>query len=130
MSNTLARWVVDKGIDNINPSMLSSEMKREVLTEAGMILLKEGRVYEAVKAVSMAENSGKLVQMGDEFMRQSKFDKAVLCFIPTKDKTRIEKAAVECAKQGQVQLAYYAYVASENAEMAVFLKENFCPDLL
>ncbi|MFH1065279.1 MAG: hypothetical protein V1734_02125 [Nanoarchaeota archaeon] len=129
MASTLARWVVEKGIDNIKPSMLTPEMKREILSEAGMIFLKEGRFYEAVKAVSMAENSPRLVEMGDEFMRQSKFENAVLCFIPTKDKIRIEKAAVECAKQGNVRLAYYAYIASENAEMAAFLKENFCPDL-
>lgn len=129
MASTLARWVVEKGIDNIRPSMLTPDMKKEVLSEAGMIFLKEGRFFEAVKAVSMAENSPRLVEMGDEFMRQSKFENAVLCFIPAKDKSRIEKAAVECARQGNVQLAYYAYIASENAEMAAFLKENLCPEL-
>ena len=128
MTNTLSRWVVEKGIDKINPSMLSADMKKEVMTEAGLILLKEGRIFEAVKAITMADNSSALLAMGDEFMRQSKFDQAALAYIPTKDKARIEKAAEECAKQGNVLVAYYAYVASGNEQMAAFFKENFCPD--
>ena len=103
-------------------------MRKEVFTEAGMILLKEGRIFEAVKAVTMAGNDAALLSMGDEFMRQTKFDQAALAYIPTKDKDRIEKAAEECAKQGNVMVAYYAYVASGNEQMAAFLKENFCPD--
>jgi hypothetical protein len=129
MASTLARWVVEKGVDSVNPTMLSADMRNEIMTEAGMILLKEGRFFEAVKAVTMAGNSAKLLEMGDEFVRQTKFEEATLCFIPTKDKARIEKSASECAKLGNMSLAYYAYIASENEEMAAFMKENFCPEL-
>lgn len=129
MANTLARWVVEKGVDNVNPSMLSAEMRSDIMTEAGIILLKEGRIYEAVKAVVMAGNSDKLVEMGNEFVRQTKFEEAALCFIPIKDKEKLEKTAGECAKLGNMPLAYFAYAAAGNEQMAAFLKENFCPEL-
>lgn len=129
MASTLARWVVEKGVDNINPAMLSAEMRSDIMTEAGIILLKEGRIYEAVKAVVMAGNSDKLVEMGNEFVRQTKFEEAALCFIPVKDKEKLEKAGAECAKLGNMSLAYFAYVAAGNDQMAAFLKENFCPEL-
>ncbi|MDD4877520.1 MAG: hypothetical protein PHO02_00605 [Candidatus Nanoarchaeia archaeon] len=129
MASTLARWVVEKGVDNINPSMLSAEMRSDIMTEAGIILLNEGRIYEAVKAVVMAGNSDKLVDMGDEFVRQTKFEEAALCFIPVKDKDKLEKTAAECAKLGNMSLAYFAYVAAGNDQMASFFKENFCPEL-
>ena len=89
MASTLARWVVEKGVDNINPAMLSADMRNEIMTEAGMILLKEGRFFEAVKAVTMAGNSEKLSEMGDEFVRQTKFEEAALCFIPVKNKEKL-----------------------------------------
>ncbi|MDI6737727.1 MAG: hypothetical protein QME12_04405 [Nanoarchaeota archaeon] len=129
MASTLARWVAGKGIDNVNPSMLSDEMRNGIMTEAGIILLKEGRIYEAVKAVVMAGNSDKLVEMGNEFIRQTKFEEAALCFIPVKDKEKLEKTAAECAKLGNMSLAYFAYLAAGNEQMALFLKENFCPEL-
>lgn len=129
MASTLARWVVEKGVDNINPAMLSADMRNEIMTEAGMILLKEGRFFEAVKAVTMVSNSEKLSEMGDEFVRQTKFEEAALCFIPVKNKEKLERAAAECARLGNMHLAYFAYVAAGNEPMAVFMKENFCPEL-
>ncbi len=128
MAGALARWIVENGIENAKPESLSTDMRKEVFTEAGMILLNEGRIYEAVQAIVMAQNESKLLEMGDEFLRQSKFDEAALCFIPTKDKARLEKAAGECAKQGNVHIAYYAYSAAGNEQMALFLKDNFCPN--
>lgn len=129
MASTLARWVVEKGVDNVNPSMLSAEMRCDILTEAGMILLKEGRIYEAVKAIVLAGNSNKLLEMGNEFIRQTKFEEAALCLIPVKDKEKLERAAAECGKLGNMPLAYYAYLAAGNEQMASFIKENFCPEL-
>jgi len=122
----LARWVVKKGIDNLDASMLSPDVRKEVLTEVGLLLLKEGRIEEAVKAVVMAENREKLIEMGDEFMRQNKFEQATLAFIPTKDKQRLEKAAALCAKEGRYALALHAFIAAGNDEMARFIRDNFC----
>lgn len=123
--STLARWIVDRGIDNINPSMLSDDFKKDVLTESGMLFFKEGKIRDAVKALRLAGNSARLVELGDEFMKQNRSEKAALFFIPSGDKDRIEKAAALCAKEGHFELAFEAYSAAGNMEMASFIRENF-----
>ena len=128
-SATLARWIVEKGIDNIDPSMLSDELKKEVLTDAGMMFFKEGRLLDAIKCLKTANNPDKLLELGDEFMRQNRFEQAALCYIPAGDRQRTEKVAEICLKEEKHKLAYESFLAAGNDKMAFFLRENFLEEI-
>lgn len=123
--NSVARWIVEKGIDNINPNMLSSELKKDVLTEAGLLFYNENNIKDAVKALKLANNTEKLYDWGKEFLRQNKVVHAALCLIPAGDQKLLEEVAGLCAKEGHVEVAYEAFVAAGNQNMATFIKENF-----
>ena len=67
----------------------------------------------------------KLKKLGDIFISEGKSELAALCFIPTKDKERLNNAAVLCIKAKNYRLAAKAYTAADNAQMASFIMENF-----
>ena len=48
-----------------------------------------------------------------------------MCFIPTKDKQRLNNAAVLCIQSKNYSLAAKAYEAADNKQMASFIKQNF-----
>ncbi len=67
----------------------------------------------------------KLIKLGDLFLLENKTELATLCFIPTKDKQRLNNAAVLCIQSKNYKLAAKAYDAADNKQMASFILRNF-----
>ena len=125
MEHPIVEKILKEGINSVNLSMLDESARKRILSDVGEKLYKENKIQEAVEILSKANDFEKLAKMGDEFILQGKGEFAALCFIPTKDKQRLSRAAVLCINAENFKLAAKAYQAADNQQMADFILQNF-----
>jgi|SRR3989338_6056781 len=126
MDHPIVEKIMKDGINSVNISMLSEDAQKRILGDVGEKLFKQGKFQEAVDIMVKAGEFDKLIKLGDSFLKERKSDLAMICFLPTKDKDRLNDAAVLCIQAKNYALAAKAYEAADNSQMASFIKENFC----
>lgn len=125
MDNPIVEKILKDGISAVNLSMLDESARKKILSDAGEKLCRQGRYAEAIEIMVKANDIEKLTKLGDSFMAESKIELATLCFIPAKDKQRLNSAAVLCIQAKNYRLAAKAYEAADNMQMASFINQNF-----
>lgn len=128
MEHPVVEKILKEGINSINLSMLDESARRKILSEVGEKLYKQNRFAEAIEIMAKADEIDKLLKLGDLFLAENKSELAALCFIPTKDKQRLNNAAVLCIQAKNYKLAAKAYEAADNMQMASFIMQNFVED--
>ena len=128
MEHPIVEKILKEGIDSVNLSMLDEETRKRILNDAGEKLYKQNRFFEAIEILGKANNTEKLTNLGDMFLSENRIDLATLCFIPTKDRQRLNNAAVLCIQSKNYKLAAKAYEAADNSQMASFILQNFAGD--
>ena len=126
MEHPIVDKILKDGIDSVNLSMLDLQAKKKILTDVGEKLFKQGKFREAVRIAEESGDIQKLESWGDSFLTEGKGELAALCFIPSKDKERLNNAAVLCIQAKNYQLAAKSYEAADNMQMASFIRQNFC----
>lgn len=126
MDHPIVEKILKDGINGVNLSMLDELSRKNILSDAGDKLYRQNKFAEAIEAMSMAGDIEKLAKIGDLFLAESRIELATLCFIPTKDKQRLNNAAILCIKSGNYKLAAKAYESADNRQMADFISRNFC----
>lgn len=129
-SSTLAAKIVDKGLDNMDFSMLPESLKFEILTVTGELFFKRNNVRDTVRSFVIARNMGRLAEIGGLLLAQNRFEDAAMFFIPTGNRKALEEAGFKCAEAGNYNLALKAFEASGNIRFAEFLRANFLQDNL
>ncbi|MBI1934975.1 hypothetical protein HYS31_00900 [Candidatus Woesearchaeota archaeon] len=125
MNHPIVEKILKDGINSVNLSMLDEATKKKILGDVGDKLFRQHRFIEAIDIIARANDAEKLIKLGDLFLLDNKGELAALCFIPTKDKQRLNSAAAKCVEAQNYKLAAMAYEAAENVQMASFMKENF-----
>ncbi len=125
MDNPIVEKIMKDGIKSVNLTMLDEASRKKILSDVGDKLYKQNKFNEAVEIMEKAGDFEKLKALGDMFLSQGKAELAALCFIPTKDKQRLNNAAVLCIKSKNYSLASRAYEAADNSQMSSFIRENF-----
>ena len=125
MDNPIVEKILKHGINSVNLAMLDVNARKIILSDAGEKLFRENRFKEAIEIMEKAGEIEKLGKLGDSFLNEGKTDLATFCFIPTKDKQRLNDAALQCIKSKNYKLAAKAYEAADNAQMASFILQNF-----
>ena len=125
MEHPIVEKILKEGISSVNLSMLDETSRKKILSDAGEKLYKQGKFIDAIDIMAKAGDIEKLTKLGDILLSESKIELATLCFIPTKDKQRLNNAAVLCIKSENYKLAAKAYEAAENKQMADFIQKNF-----
>ena len=125
MENPIVEKMLKEGIDSVNLSMLDEATRKKILDDVANKLYKQNKHIEAINVLSSCGNNERLIKMGEEFVHYQKYELAALCFIPTKDKVRLNEIAVHCIKNKNYKLASEAYEAAGNYQMAGFIKRNF-----
>ena len=125
MEHPIVEKILKEGISSVNLSMLDETARKKILSDVGEKLFKQSRFVEAIEIMAKAGDFEKLAKLGDSFLLESKIDLATLCFIPTKDKQRLNNAAVLCIQSKNYKLAAKAYDAADNKQMASFIQQNF-----
>ena len=125
MEHPIVEKILKEGIDSVNLSMLDESSRKKILSDVSDKLYKQNKIIEAIEIMTKANELDKLVKLGDLFLAENKGELAALCFIPTKDKQRLNNAAVQCIKAKNYKLAAKAYEAADNSQMATFIMQNF-----
>jgi len=120
--------ILKEGINSVNLSMLDESARKKILSDVGEKLYKQNKFMEAIEIMAKADDMGKLTKLGDLCLSENKAELATLCFIPTKDKQRLNNAAVLCIQLKNYKLAAKAYEAADNRQMASFIMQNFAED--
>ena len=125
MEHPIVEKILKEGINSVNLSMLDESARKRILGDVAEKLYRQGRFTEAIDIMAKANDIEKLTKLGDLFLSENKTELATLCFIPTKDKQRLNNTAVLCIQSGNYKLAAKAYEAADNRQMASFIKQNF-----
>ena len=125
MEHPIVEKILKQGINSVNLSMLDESARKKILSDVGEKLYKQNKFVEAIEIMEKAKDVEKLTKLGDLFLSESKAELATLCFIPTKDKQRLNNAAVLCIQAKNYRLAAKAYEAADNRQMASFIQQNF-----
>ena len=128
MEHPIFEKIMRDGIKSVNLSMLDEDARKIILSDVGENLYRLIKFMEAIEILSKAGDVEKLIKLGDLFLTEKKIELATLCFIPTKDKQRLNDAAVQCIQSKKYRLAAKAYEAAENMQMAFFIQQNFAED--
>ena len=125
MEHPIVEKILKEGIGSVNLSMLDEDARKKILSDVGDKLFKQSRFIEAIEIYSKSDDTEKLARLGDSFLAESKTELAALCFIPTKDKQRLNSVAVSLIQGKKYKLAAKAYEAANNMQMASFIMQNF-----
>ncbi len=125
MEHPIVEKILKDGINSVNLSMLDEAARKRILSDVGEKLYKQSKFSEAVEMMAKAGDTEKLAMLGDSFLEENKIELATLCFIPTKDKQRLNNAAVLCIQSKKYGLAAKAYEAADNRQMAFGLGTVF-----
>ena len=126
MEHPIVEKILKEGVGSVNLEMLDEAAKKRILTECSERLFKQGRFKETIEILSKNNDVQKLYDIGDSFISQGKTELATMFLIPTKDKKKLNSAAMLCIQSQNYALAAMAYDAADNKQMASFIKENFC----
>ena len=125
MEHPIIEKILKEGINSVNLSMLDESARKKILSDVGEKLYKQNKLIEAIEIMAKAGDIEKLTRIGDLFLSEGRTELATLCFIPTKDKQRLNNAAVLCIQSKNYKLAAKAYEAADNKQMASFIYQNF-----
>ncbi len=125
MDHPIVEKILKEGINSVNLSMLDEKSRKNILTDVGEKLYRQGRILEAISVLGKANDIERLLKLGDLFLSENKFELAALCFIPTKDKERLNNVAVKCIDIKSYSIASEAFHAADNSQMADFIRQNF-----
>lgn len=125
MEHPIVEKILKDGIRSVNLSMLDDDGRKRILSDVGERLCKQSKFVEAIEIITQSGDMGRLTKLGDSFLSEHKPELAALCFIPTKDKQRLNGVAVLCIQSRSYKLAAKAYEAADNRQMASFISENF-----
>ena len=125
MEHPIVEKILKDGINSVNLSMLDEDARKKILSDVGEKLYRQNKFAEAIDIMAKANDIEKLIKLGDSFLTESKIELATLCFIPTKDKQRLNSAAVLCIQAKKYELAAKAYEAADNLQMSTFIRQNF-----
>jgi len=126
MAHPIVDKIVKGGVDSVNVSMLSHDLRLKLMTEAGSTLMHEGRYAEASRAFAIGENHDMLREQGRWFMEQKRPAIAAWFLLNVEERPeKLEELAEVCIGIGEYAAAKAIFEKLGNTTMLAFLKENF-----
>ena len=125
MEHPIVEKIMKEGINSVNLSMLDESSRKKILIDVSEKLYRKGDFIDAIKVITMTNDIEKLEKLGDLFISENRIELATLCFIQTKDKQKLNNAALLCIQSKNYKLAAKAYEAADNKQMSSFIQQNF-----
>jgi len=89
------------------------------------LLFKESKYSDAIKALILCNNTEKLIEYGDYFLSQNRFELAALCFIPSKNDVKLKNIGELLLREGVYEAALKVYETLNEETMVSFIRKNF-----
>lgn len=105
----LVPLVLQRGIDNTDLSMLSSEQQCAILSAVGDELLRRGRLKDALDAFVLSMNRDRIVQIGEQYELLGQLSEAVNCYRLAADEERLLALGKRCLERKRFEEAMKAF---------------------
>lgn len=125
MGHPIIDKIIREGVQSVNVSMLSSDLRHKLMTEAGHTLMRQGRFKEAAHAFGLAGNKEELKNQGKWFLQQHKVGLAAYFLIHVEDEEALRQLAEVCISAHEIDAAKEIYASLGDDTMLSFLRENF-----
>src|SRR3989344_2572395 len=102
--------LLKKGIDNLNLSMFSPELKNNILVALGEGYRKKGNLHEAAKSFLLAENKAKLNSVGEDYERLLQYDNCIEIYKTSGNTKKLFEIGRRCLVEGKFKQAAKAFV--------------------
>jgi hypothetical protein len=129
MGHPIIDKIVKDGVQSVNVSMLSPELRFKLMTEAGNVLMHMARYPEAAKAFATADNREQLREHGKWFLEQQKVGLAAYFLLHVEREEQLEELAQRCIAANEIAPAEAIYAHLNDKVMLSFLRENFKEEL-
>lgn len=124
MTHPITEKIVNEGVQAVNVSMLSPDLRKRLMTEAGQTLMRQSRFKEAAHAFALGENKEELREQGRWFLKQQKIGLAAYFLIHVEDHEMLEQLAQRCIAANETDAAKEIYSALGDDTMLAFIREN------
>jgi len=124
MVSPLSEMVIAKGVENVDLSKLTPDLRAKVADEVGEVLMKRGRHEEAAKALAVVA-SPKLRELSNYFLTHGLPGAAAAYALHVDDKHFVSKVAYSNLHTGNVEQAKRLFSRAGDHEMVKFIEENF-----
>ena len=124
MSHPIIDKIVQQGVQAVNVSMLSPDLRKRLMTEAGHTLMRQGRFKEAAHAFSLGDNKEELREQGKWFLKQHKLGLAAYFLIHTEEEDALRQLAEACIAANEIDAAKEIYSSIGDETMLSFIREN------
>ena len=91
-----------KGVDNLNLSMFSPEMKFNLLTALGEAYRRKGNLNDAVKSFILAGNRKKLDEIGEDYERLLQFENCIEVYKMSGNVEKLNEIGKRCLNEGRL----------------------------
>lgn len=124
MGHPIIDKIVREGVQSVNVSMLSPDLRKRLMTEAGQTLMRQNRFKEAAHAFALGENKIELREHGRWFLKQQKIGLAAYFLIHVEDEATLQDLAQRCIAANETDAAKEIYSALGDDTMLHFIREN------
>src|SRR3989338_1351470 len=119
--------LLKKGIDNLNLSMFSQEVKCSILTALGEEYRKKGNLSDAVKSFVLAGNKEKLNYIGQDYEKLVQFDNCIDVYKLAGNKEKLFELGKKCLDEGRLDPAVKAFIAiGDNSQLIEVIYKPLC----
>ena len=120
----MVRSLLEKGLDKVDTTNLSPNMKEEIGKVAEKFL-SNGSYFDAVGAFILSGKKDRLVFVGRECFKKKKYEAAFNSFKCAEDSEGLIDVGNAFLGEGRLRDAYSAFKLSKNEEMIQLFEVNF-----
>ena len=102
--------LLKKGLDNINLSMFSPELKFSILTALGEGYKRKGNLNDAVKSFVLAGNKEKLNEVAKDYERLLQFHNCIEVYKLSNNKEKLLELGKRCLEESRLDSAIEAFM--------------------
>jgi hypothetical protein len=124
MSHPIIDKILREGVQSVNVSMLSPELRLKLMTDAGNTLMHQNRYKEAAHAFALAGNKEQLREHGNWLLKQKRFAHAAYFLVHVQDEEQLRELAQICIAANELEAAKEIYSTLGDETMLLFMKEN------
>jgi methylmalonyl-CoA mutase cobalamin-binding subunit len=125
MDHPIITKIVEQGVQSVNVSMISADLRKKLLTEAGNILMHKGKHKEAAEAYYVGGNIELLQEQGKWFLEQRKPGVAAYFLLHIEKQEFLHDLAQQCVETHNLESARAVYEKLGDKVMVEFLEQNF-----
>lgn len=124
MAEPFVKMIVDKGLNNIDISMLDGNYKNTLFDEVGDLLMKQQRFEESAKAYFLSGRKDKIKEAVEYYLKLANTRVAGIYGYYLDDEKMVRHLGELCLRDGYFKTAKCIFEKLKDNEMLAFMQEN------